>query len=174
RDVAAYAAEEMRAAEEVFGVADGERGDREVFVDELESSRQIVRHQKLPVRLGRNPVGAAAMRLVVSPDKTRREVAALQLRGRGGALHVAGLLRFGIDEMSGRKLELQIRRWIPRAAHRPRIDRAAVDVPSIFIRLLSVKSGERDAVRAPLSGDRDDAVRDVRGVLQVMAERRLR
>src|SRR5437868_5766168 len=94
--------------------------------------------------------------------------------GGGGPLNVARFRRFGMLQMSRRELRGPVGIRIEGKTRGPRIDFAGVDVPSLFVRLAAVETAERKAEDATLRADRQYAAGDVRRVLHVMAERRLR
>src|SRR5437588_10446442 len=77
-------------------------------------------------------------------------------------------------QMAGRQLRGPVWRRVERNACRPRVDLARIDVPALLVRLASVKAAEGVAEHAALRADRNDATGDMRRVLHVMAERRLR
>src|SRR5690349_1568966 len=56
----------------------------------------------------------------------------------------------------------------------PRINRAVIDIPAILIWFRAVKSTGLDAKHLPHQAGREDFIRDVRRILQMMRERGLR
>src|SRR5436190_20524281 len=94
--------------------------------------------------------------------------------GGGGPLDVARLRRFRMLQMAGGDLRAPVGTRIERQPRGPRIDLAGIDVPSLFVRLASMETAERESEHAALRTERDDASGDVRRILHVMAERRLR
>src|SRR5436190_8034548 len=94
--------------------------------------------------------------------------------GGGGPLDVARLRRFRMLQMAGGDLRDPVWTRIERQPRGPRIDLAGIDVPSLFVRLASMETAERESEHAALRTERDDASGDVRRILHVMAERRLR
>ena len=76
--------------------------------------------------------------------------------------------------MAGGNLRGPVRARIERQSRGPRIDFAGIDIPSLFIRFASVETAERKSEHAALRAEGDDTSSDMRGVLHVMTERRLR
>ena len=132
--------------------------------------------EKAERRLERDRLDGVVVRLLVdaAPDRRRRPAAARVRDRRGGARLIAGLelLRFG--QIAERRLRAERRNRRDHHAHRFRVQLAAVEVPSLFVGLRAVERARFEADGAERDAGGDHVAADVRGVLEVMAERRLR
>src|SRR2546428_8373180 len=111
---------------------------------------------------------------VVAEDEARIPRAVAVRDGRRRPLNVSRLRSFGVFEMTGGDLRRPVRARIEADARGPRIDASCVEIPPFFVRLSSVKSAEGVPERSAQRADGDHAAGDVRRVLHVMAQRRLR
>jgi len=160
RDVAADPRVESRHEPEVPEVARGECADvgephrktrrrqalgqeqEEVLLDPLGAAVDLVERRDLPRAFEEDRVARAAALDVASPDQARRERAIAGGAvgdGRAQAVQVARLLRLRVLEEAVRELARPAPRQEEARAAGRRVDRAAVDVPPMLVRLLAVE-----------------------------------
>src|SRR5437762_7178667 len=79
--------------------------------------------------------------------------------------------RFGTGQMCDRILHAPIWRGIHGKTCGPGIDFASVEVPTVFVGLAAVEAGSLSAKNTVGEAERDYVVRDVGGILKMMAQR---
>src|SRR3989442_239541 len=116
--------------------------------------------------------------MVASPDQTGGPRALRERSGivqRGGRPNYVTLFeRFGMMQTAHRELPRPVLRGRNGQTGRPGVDRSVVDIPAVLVGLLPVETARLQPEHAAGNPGRHYFVRDMAGVLPMVAERRLR